>query len=143
MQKYEIIGHTADMGIRVWGRTKKALFKNAAEGMFDLIVDKKNIRINKTLKFNLKAPDSRELFISWLRELLYQYSAKGLVFKKFIISKFTDTQLCAEAVGENMDLKKHIFKNDLKAVTYHSLDIKKIKDYWQAQGIFDVLIFKK
>lgn len=126
------------MGIKVWGKTKKELFTNAAEGMFDLIVDKKAVAAKKKIEFNLKAPDLKELFVSWLRELLYQYSAKGLVFKKIAISDLTDTQISAEAIGEKIDLKRHIFKNDLKAVTYHGLEIKKTKAGWQTQVIFDV-----
>lgn len=138
MKTYEPINHTADMGIRVWGRTKKELFRNAAEGMFDLIAEKKGILPKKKININVNAPDLRELFVSWLRELLYQYSAKGLVFKRFMISELTDTQLRAEAAGERMDLNEHIFKNDLKAVTYHGLEIRKTKAGWQTQVIFDV-----
>jgi SHS2 domain-containing protein len=138
MKRYEPIDHTADMGIRVWGRTKKELFKNAAEAMFDLIVDKKTVIEKKTIKFNLKASDIRELFVSWLRELLYQYSAKGMIFKKIAISDLSDTRINAFAGGEKIDTKRHIFRNDFKAVTYHDLDIKKIKIGWQAQVIFDV-----
>lgn len=126
------------MGIRVYGRTKKELFRNAAEGMFDLIVDKKTVVAKKKIKFSLDAPDLRELFISWLRELLYQYSAKGMIFRKFMIKKLEDTRITAEAIGEKFNLKKHGFKNDLKAVTYHGLEIKKTKAGWQTQVIFDV-----
>ena len=138
MKTYETIDHTADMGIRVWGRTKKALFKNAAEGMFDLIVDKKTVAAKKKIRFSLKAPDIRELFVSWLRELLYRYSAKATVFKRFSVSTLTDNHIIASAAGEKVDLKKHVFKNDLKAVTYHGLDVKKTKTGWETQVIFDV-----
>ena len=106
--------------------------------MFDLIVDKKTVATKKKIKFKLTAPDVKELFVSWLRELLYQYSGKGLVFKKIKILSLTDTQIVAEAFGEKIDLKKHVFKNDLKAVTYHDLEIKKTKTGWQTQVIFDV-----
>jgi len=138
MKRYEAINHTADMGIRVYGRTKKALFKNAAEGMFDLIADKKNILAKKKIELNIKAPDIEELFVSWLRELLYQYSAKGMIFKKIAILNLSDAEITAEAYGEKMNLKKHIFKNDLKAVTYHGFDIKRTRMGWTAQIIFDV-----
>jgi SHS2 domain-containing protein len=138
MKVYELIDHTADIGIKVWGRTKKELFQNAAEAMFDLIVDKKTVKIKRTVKLNLKAPDIRELFVSWLRELLYQYSAKRMIFKKITVTDSSDTQINASASGEKIDNKRHIFKNDLKAVTYHGLDIKKTKAGWQTQVIFDV-----
>jgi len=138
MKKYEPIDHTADMGIRVYGSSKKALFKNAAEGMFSLIADKKNIAARKTIEFNLKAPDLKELFVSWLRELLYQYSGKGYVFRKITVTELTDTGIKASASGEKINLKKHVFRNDLKAVTYHALKVEKVKNGWKAEVIFDV-----
>ena len=137
MKPYETINHTADMGIRVYGRTRKELFRNAAEGMFDLIVEKKAVAAKKKIKLNIKAPDIKELFVSWLRELLYLHSGKGLVFKKIAILRLTDMRIIAEAIGEKIDLKRHIFKNDLKAVTYHGLEIKNTKAGWMAQVIFD------
>jgi len=138
MKSYELINHTSDIGIRIWGRTKKELFRNAAEGMFDLIVDKNTVVAKKKIKINLKAPDVKELFVSWLRELLYQYSGKGIVFKKIAILSLTDTQIVAEASGEKIYLRRHVFKSDLKAVTYHGLEIKKTKIGWTTQVIFDV-----
>ena len=39
MKNYEIIDHTADMGIKVYGKNLLALFLNAAEAMFDIIVE--------------------------------------------------------------------------------------------------------
>ena len=39
MKKYKLLDHTADIGIEVWGKTKKELFENAVEAMFDLMVD--------------------------------------------------------------------------------------------------------
>ncbi len=138
MKKYEEILHTSDIGIKVYGRTKKELFKNAAEGMFDLIVEKKGIEPKKIVRFNIKAPDIKELFVYWLRELLYQYSARAIVFKKIVISDFKDTRITASVSGEKFDPKRHVFKNDIKAVTYHGLEIKKVKNGWQTQVIFDV-----
>jgi len=138
MKHYETIDHTADLGIRVWGKTKKALFKRAAEAMFDLITDKKAVNVEKTVRFNLKAPDLKELFVSWLRELLYQYAAKGMLFKKIAVSRMDDTHISASASGEKLNPARHIFKKDIKAVTYHGLEIKKTRSNWQAQVIFDV-----
>ena len=126
------------MGLEVYGKTRKALFKNAAEGMFSLIAETKNITPKKTIKFDLKAPEIKELFVYWLRELLYRYSTEALVFSRVSIKRLTDTHLEAAGYAEKFNRKKHIFKNDLKAVTYHGLDIKKTKSGWQARVIFDV-----
>jgi SHS2 domain-containing protein len=36
--------------------------------------------------------------------------------------------LCSQARGERIDLKKHSFKVEVKAVTYHEMQIKQDKE---------------
>ncbi len=148
MKKYETFDHTADLGLRVFGRTKEELFANAAYGMFDILTDLKNVQAKETLKIEQEAPNLEELFLSWLSELLYQYNGKEMIFKKFGIDKLTDQAISARAQGEKVDLERHRLKTEIKAVTYHELKVQKLtvkqywpeagKDCWQAEVIFDV-----
>ena len=138
MKRYEIIDHTADIGLRAYGRDLKQLFANAACGMFGILADLKNVRAKESLEIKLKAPNIEELFLSWLSELLYQYNSKGIIFKEFLIDKLDERSVSAQARGERLDLKRHRLKAEIKAVTYHELKVQKVKDTWQAEVIFDV-----
>lgn len=138
MKRYEIIDHTADIGLRAYGRDLKQLFANAACGMFGILADLKNVRPKESLEIKLKAPNTEELFLSWLSELLYQYNSKGIIFKEFLIDELNERSISAEARGEKVDLKRHRLKTEIKAVTYHELKVQKVKDIWQAEVIFDV-----
>lgn len=138
MRKYEIIDHTADIGLRARGRDLAELFANAAYGMFDILADLKNVQAEQKLTINLKAPNIEELFLSWLRELLYQYNSKEIILKQFSIDKLTSQMLSAEVKGEKLDPSKHSLKKEIKAVTYHQLEVKQVKGAWQGQAIFDV-----
>jgi SHS2 domain-containing protein len=138
MKRYEIIEHTADIGLRAGGEDLKQLFINAACGMFDILADLKNVRTKDSLKIKLKAPDIEELFLSWLSELLYQHNSKGIIFKEFLIDELTEKSISARARGEKIKTNRHRLKAEIKAVTYHELKVRKIKDNWQAEVIFDV-----
>ncbi|MBN2097782.1 MAG: archease [Candidatus Omnitrophica bacterium] len=138
MKPYEIIDHTADIGLRAYGKDLNELFVNAAVGCFELIADLRNVRVQKSLKIEVEAPDLEELFLSWLRELLYQYTSKRIIFKQFLIEKLTENLVLAQARGEPLDLTRHRLKTEIKAVTYHALKVEKVKDIWQAEAIFDV-----
>ncbi|MCK4261861.1 archease [bacterium] len=138
MKKYETFNHTADLGIRVFGKTKEELFANAGYAMFDILIDLRNVQVKKTLKIKQEAPNVEELFLSWLSELLYQYNCKEMVFKKFAIDKLTEEAISARAQGEKLDLRRHQLKTEIKAVTYHELKVQKLKDCWEGQVIFDV-----
>jgi len=138
MKRYEVIDHTADIGIKAYGKDLKELFINAAYGMFGILADLKNVRAKEQLAIKLEAPNIEELFLSWLSELLYQYNNKKIIFNKFLIEELSERMISAQAQGEKWDLDKHRLKAEIKAVTYHQLKVQKIKDKWQAEVIFDV-----
>ncbi|MEA3328392.1 MAG: archease [Candidatus Omnitrophota bacterium] len=135
---YELIDHTADIGIKAYGKNLKKLFVNAACGMFGILADLKNVRKEKEVEIKLEAPDVEELFLLWLGELLYQLNGKGIILKEFLIEELTGKRLVARVTGEKLNLKRHCLKTEIKAVTYHGLKVRKIKDAWQAEVIFDV-----
>ncbi|MBL7092144.1 MAG: archease, partial [Candidatus Omnitrophica bacterium] len=64
MKRYEIIDHTADIGLRAYGKDLKQLFANAACGMFGILADLKNVRPKESLEIKQKAPNIEELFLS-------------------------------------------------------------------------------
>ena len=51
MKAYEIIEHTADIGIKSFGDTVSEAFSNAAKGMFDIITDHSDIDSKALLEF--------------------------------------------------------------------------------------------
>jgi len=138
MKRYEIIDHTADIGLRAFGKDKRSLFINAACGMSSIIADLKNVRTDKSIKLKLDAPNIEELFLLWLSELLYQYNNKRIIFKDFVIEQIDENHLLAHAEGEKLNLQKHKLKTEIKAVTYHELKVKQVKDAYCAEVIFDI-----
>jgi SHS2 domain-containing protein len=138
MKPYEVIEHTADIGLRARGKDLKQLFTNAAGGMFSIIAELKNVQAKEALNIKLEAPNIEELFLSWLSELLYQYNSKKIIFKEFLIDKLADDSICARAKGEKLDFKRHRLKTEIKAVTFHQLKVERLKDFWQGEVIFDV-----
>ncbi|MBI2447774.1 MAG: archease [Candidatus Omnitrophica bacterium] len=135
---YRLIDHTADIGIKVHGKTLKELFRNAAIGCFDNIADLDNVQLNKQVRFDVQAPSKEELLLSWLKELLYSFDTKKILFKDFKIEKLKPTHLIATACGDKLNLKMHSVKEEIKAVTYHEFSLKHGKSGWTAQVIFDV-----
>ncbi len=138
MKTYELIEHTADIGIRVKGSDLKELFRNAAAAMFDIIAEKKEPEIKKQaeIKIKQKADNLEELFVNWLNELLSLSATKELIFSGFQINKVDKNTLQAVAMGE--DIKNYKVNTEIKAATYHELKLEKSSGGWQAEVIFDV-----
>jgi len=138
MKTYEIIEHTADIGIRVKGSDLKELFRNAAAAMFDIIAEKKGPEVKKQaeIKIEQKADDLEELFVNWLNELLSLSATEELIFSGFQINKVDKNTLQALAIGE--DIKNYKVNTEIKAATYHQLRLEQAKGGWQVEVIFDV-----
>jgi SHS2 domain-containing protein len=138
MKKYEIIEHTADIGIKAFGKNLAESFENAAVAMFDLITD--NSIIDNVGEYNIKiqAPDLEQLLVDWLSDLLFLNSAKNIVFGFFKIQiDEKNNSLNAKIFGEKFNLSKHKIGLEIKAVTYHMLKVNNKCPFF-TQVIFDI-----
>ena len=134
---YEIIEHTADIGIRIRGKDLRELFVNAARAMFDIISPARHkTSLHHKINISVKADNSEELLVDWLNELLSLSAVKGLIFSDFKINKLDENSL--EAVVSGGDISGYRIDKEIKAATYHELRIEKIASGWQAEVIFDV-----
>ncbi|OGW78226.1 MAG: hypothetical protein A3I73_02775 [Omnitrophica bacterium RIFCSPLOWO2_02_FULL_45_16] len=138
MKRYEQFSHTADIGVRVFGRTLEELFENAAFAMFDIIADLDGLKGDITRDFELTAPNYEELLISWLDELLYNFYTKGIIFYKFEVTLVSADLINAKAFGRAVSDNRNRLKTEIKAATYYNLKIIKKDDYYEVDIIFDV-----
>ncbi|MHB1274387.1 MAG: archease [Candidatus Humimicrobiaceae bacterium] len=145
--KYEAIEHLSDVMIKVYGKTMKELFENAAEGMFSLITNLDDVKkkIEKEIIINIKGKTEPEDFlIAWLEKLLYLCEVDGFIFSYFKITDFKnncrENSFLALVKGERINLKKHEILLQIKAPTYHGLYIRQENKtgVYNVEIIFDV-----
>ena len=138
-QIYSLLDHTADIGIKVRGKTYPELFVNAASGMFEVMgYFAKEIKrgSQRELTISLKANNMDELLHDWLSELLSLSDARGLIFNKFEIKKIDERAMTAAVSGAARN--QFTFERDIKAVTYHNLKIQQRGGQYYVEIIFDV-----
>ena len=136
MKQYELIEHTADVGVKAYGKTLAKAFEHAAEGMFDIITDESTIQPIGEYTIILEAPDLEQLLVDWLSQLIFLNGAYDLVFGRFEVT-LTGTSLSAHVFGEKYDTKKHRMGVEIKAVTYHMLQVHEEKPLF-VQVLFDI-----
>ena len=138
MKTYELIEHTADVGIKAYGKNISEAFENAAKGMFDIITDNSEIESVGQYDIELEAPDLEQLLVDWLSELLFLNSSQNLVFGFFKI-EIDDKKksLSAHVFGEKYTTSKHKIGAEIKAVTYHMLNVRNKRPY-EVQVLFDI-----
>jgi SHS2 domain-containing protein len=126
---FEFFDVTADVGFRAFGENLEEAFQNAALAMFDVMTDTSKIEKIEKREIELESEDEQALLYDWLSELLFLHDYEGLVFSEFkinISSKGSDEfNISAEVWGEKFKHSKHEVRDEVKAVTFHLMEIKK------------------
>ena len=141
--EYEVLPHTADVGVLVRAPSARELFERAAAAMFDLMVDV--TRVGEGLAagavledVEVEAPDREALLVAWLGELLGRAMVDGVIYAAFDISRLEDTRLLARVWGKPFESAGQEFRTEIKAVTYHHLLVSEDREGWTARVIFDI-----
>ena len=135
---FEILEHTADVGIIVHGADLAELFANAATGMFALMADLEGVEQRQERLVRVEGRDRETLLVRWLTELLYYLDAEGMLFHRFQIEEITERRLRARAFGEPIDRERHVLHFGVKAVTRHLLEIVPEEGGYRATVLFDI-----
>lgn len=135
---YELIDHTADFGIRVYGPTAKDLFHNAALALMDHLMEATKPRERLTRQLRLEGDDWPDLMVNWLREILYLWVGEELLVRSVQIETLSDGKLSARVEVEVFSPQHHVIKTEIKAVTYHQIQVADVGHQWEARIIFDI-----
>ncbi len=136
MKRFEMIEHTADIGLTAYGQNLGEAFSNAAYGLFSIITDIRKVRKVESRTVELKEKNPEDLLFAWLNHLIYLFDAEQLMFKQCDIQEFDGHKIKAICYGEKADLARHPMKLGVKAATYHMLEVDPKKN--QVQVIFDI-----
>jgi len=127
------VEHTADCGLEVWAPDLPALIEEAARGMFELmgVVVSEESRCHRQLEIG--AEDREQLLVSFLEELLFIADSEEVGFDGFLLNVQDSSLLARLEGGFIVDRSKEI-----KAVTYHYLEISESDRGLMTNIIFDV-----
>jgi len=137
-EKYHLIDHTADFGIHVSGTNSKDLFANAAQALFDVITDIDSLTGQDSCHLEVSGEDWSDLMVNWLREILYLWNGKERLVKSVNITALSANKLSAKVVFDPYDPDRHTVITEIKAVTYHQIQVKRTPSGWSARIIFDI-----
>jgi SHS2 domain-containing protein len=139
--RFEYLEHTADAKFRAYGRTIEEVFENAALAMFNVMIATDHVRKTESKKIEITSADMDGLLVDWLSELLYLFDAEQMVFGKFEVERIKEHNgeysLSGSASGEPIDLARHEFDTEVKAVTYNELKIEEMPNGWVVQVVVD------
>ena len=132
---FEIIEHTADVGVRCWGATIEECFEQAALGV--LAINGAYVAGNgERDTIELDAPDLGALLVDWLSEVLYLHDARDAVVAGLGVVSVDAGKLSGWV--ELRDRAEELEGTAVKAVTYHRLSVEESDGRWEAVFYVDV-----
>jgi SHS2 domain-containing protein len=135
---YEILDHTADLGIKVVGATLSDLYINAGRALFDLIAAFEDRAKEDYISISVSGEDEADLLVNWLRELLYLFNGRELLVNSIVILALENLTLTARVgvIPHNPNALET--GHDIKAVTYHQAHVEQHSQEFVARVIFDL-----
>jgi len=138
-KSFEILGHTADLRLRVIGKTKEELFRHALQGMAEIIKKEEHGGRHPAWPAHrdiaVESPDENALLVDFLNEVLYLTSVNHAVYRDITIWHLSEKKIEGELLGEAAEN----FDEDIKAVTYHEAKIRQRPDgYFEATLVCDI-----
>lgn len=145
-KQFESVPHTADIMIRVFGDSLGQLFRNALVGMFQSvrpIADGCRVEgelvvcdaLSVSHEVRIEATDRDALLVDFLSEALYLSDVHNEAYLDATVQEIDDTHIVATLQGVPV---KGFEVVELKAVTYHGLQIEEVNGKWQAEIVFDI-----
>lgn len=139
-KRFEFFEVTADAGYWAYGSSLEEVFENAALAMFEIMTDTDSVAEEETMKVNVTGEDEVSLLYGWLDELLFLHDTEFILFSKFNVKIYrTEKGYALEglATGEKIK-KKHEKRDEVKAVTFHMMEITSENGFMKARVILDL-----
>ena len=133
---FEILEHTADVGLSLSGDSLEEVFQAAGEG-FATLQGAWFPGVGEERDIEVRAVDNPGLLVAWIDELLYIQEAEDAVFGGFGVNKVTDGALQA-VVRVSPRAERELEAVGVKAATYHRLRLERGSAGWSADVYLDV-----
>jgi SHS2 domain-containing protein len=130
------IEHTADIGLQLKGETLEDLFRYSFYGLLSIVSEEK-LTAKEEKKIEISAPDRESLLVDFLNELIFFINTKRWLPTEITNLFIEDHKLTASIAGANYETPDIITK-EVKAATYHKLNIVENVDKWETVIYFDI-----
>ena len=124
---YVFLPHTTDAYIEAVGSTLEEAMQFAGMALVDTMCVINSISPETTEQIKVSGDDEVTLLYDWLESILLKFDLEGRVYSKFKVSPIEKSpaglRAIADVSGERYDRRKHGTKVEVKAVTYHKMEV--------------------
>ncbi len=138
---YELLDHTADVIVRAYGKDWSDVFSSLGQALFAAMLDVSAVAPRECRRIRIHSDSLEDLVVDFLNELLVYKDAENLAFSEFRVTVKEEGGkwvVEGEVCGERIDPKKHNPEGEVKAVSYHLLEVGEVEGRKYAQVTLDL-----
>jgi len=123
---YKSLEHATDAIFEVNASNLDEAFVAAAKSVIETMLDMDSIEQKEERMLDVSGKDLRYLLYNWLEEIIIMTITDGFAAKTITVQveKNSEYRISAKMQGEKMNIKKHHFKVEIKAPTFHDMEIR-------------------
>jgi len=135
-KRFTFMNHTADIKFKAFGNSVERVFENSAYALISaMLSEKRKPKKGILKKIKVSGKDTESLLYNFLEEFIYLFDSKNFLVSEVKKIKIEKNKITAEVFGEKISDKK--ITNQIKAVTYNEMFVRKEKGKWVAQVVLD------
>ncbi|RAP51567.1 MAG: hypothetical protein BZ133_02850 [Methanosphaera sp. SHI613] len=140
MDRFNYFETTADIGIEVTSSNLNDAFINSALATMNLVTDVDKIEAVKTEMVDLESEDLDALLYDWITEIIMLMNSDFFIASRYELNITRDDnyKLHATLHGDVYDTTKYNYKTEVKAITYHLMQIEQDDDKYHLRFIVDI-----
>jgi len=138
---YKLLDHISDAYIEVTGSSLEECFSKAGLAVVDLMVNLHSITGSSDQIFKVEGFDLQSLLYTYLEKILVKVTSGEFIPNSLDIKIRKVGKgygLTAKGTGEPLSMNKHKPKLEVKAVTYHLMEIHKINGKFVIRFLLDL-----
>jgi SHS2 domain-containing protein len=137
--RFEILEHTADVGIRAEAVDLSGVFEQATLGLLDIVGTWAPGReAAEQVELDVEADDLGALLVDWLGEVLYLGDSRDAVVTSLDMAGVTQRRAAGRLGMAPREDATYEGGTQVKAITYHRLAVEQTEDGWSATVYVDV-----
>ena len=128
----------ADVGVRAWGATLEACFRQCGLAVFNLIVPLEAVSPAEGREVGARGESAETLLVNWVNELLYLHDIEGFAVRDVQLPRIEGDRVHALLTGEPVDPARHPRGILVKAATFHELALVREPGRVSARLVLDL-----
>jgi len=132
------VDHTADLGFELWAPELEGLYAEGVLALAEICYDPALVRPEQERDLIVAGANHEERLVRWLQEVYLLLETDLWLVAAVSSLTLSGDEVLGTLRGEPFDSRRHTLHTEIKAITYHDLEVRCDDGIWRTTVIVDV-----